>query len=144
VNVALAFTIEGGSKRVRDVSDTSDDGSLDRPSKAPKASPESKGETNRGPKKGPMEEQQLPPRGAPYFFYLDHSREVDEDPLTAVTPPNSVPAFPIKMHAILSMPELSDAIAWDNHGRSFRILKPKVSWIACCWTCLFCVDPQSL
>jgi hypothetical protein len=26
----------------------------------------------------------------------------------------------MKIHAILSKPELQDIIAWDDHGRSFR------------------------
>lgn len=29
------------------------------------------------------------------------------------------------MHAILSAPDLKDIVDWDDHGRSFRILRPK-------------------
>ncbi|KAL3774291.1 hypothetical protein HJC23_007930 [Cyclotella cryptica] len=70
-------------------------------------------------------EQKTPPKPAPYFFYTDHSREADHDPLSPVTQSGTVPSFPIKMHALLSKTELSDVLAWDSHGRSFRILKPR-------------------
>lgn len=33
---------------------------------------------------------------APYFYYRDHSMDVDEDPLTPLTPPGRVPNFPAK------------------------------------------------
>ena len=100
----------GGLKRERHASD---DGGGAPTAKAPK--------THKS-----EEKSEHPPRPAPYFFYTDRSHVVDDDPLTPVTPPNVLPSFPIKMHAILSMPELSDVLAWDSHGRSFRILKPKV------------------
>jgi hypothetical protein len=29
------------------------------------------------------------------------------------------------MHSILAAPQFQDIVAWDDHGRSFRILKPK-------------------
>jgi hypothetical protein len=64
-------------------------------------------------------------RPSPYFYYRDHSTEVDDDPLTPVTASGHVPCFPAKMHAILASPDLNDIVAWDDHGRSFRILKPK-------------------
>ena len=64
-------------------------------------------------------------RPAPYFYYRDHSTEADDDPLTPVTASGHVPCFPAKMHAILASPDLNDIVAWDDHGRSFRILKPK-------------------
>ncbi|KAL3801632.1 hypothetical protein HJC23_013137 [Cyclotella cryptica] len=64
-------------------------------------------------------------RPPPYFYYRDHSTEVDDDPLTPVTASGHVPCFPAKMHAILASPDLNDIVAWDDHGRSFRILKPK-------------------
>jgi hypothetical protein len=119
---AAAAAAAGNSKRERDASSV-DEAEVARALKSLKESPEkSKGKA--GSKKGGPEEQ-LPLRGAPYYFYTDHSLDADEDPFTPVTPPNVVPAFPIKMHAILSMPELSDVIGWDTHGRSFRILKPK-------------------
>ena len=116
---ATAAAAAGNSKRERDAS-SADEAEVARALKSLKESPKSKA----GSKKGEPEEQ-LPLRGAPYYFYTDHSLDADEDPFTPVTPPNVVPAFPIKMHAILSMPELSDVIGWDTHGRSFRILKPK-------------------
>jgi hypothetical protein len=31
----------------------------------------------------------------------------------------------MKLHAILAIPELRDIVAWDSHGRSFRILKAR-------------------
>ncbi|KAL7506269.1 hypothetical protein ACHAXN_003609 [Cyclotella atomus] len=62
---------------------------------------------------------------APYYYYRNHTLEVDEDPLKPVTSAGHVPCFPAKMHAILAAPELHDIVAWDDHGRSFRILKPK-------------------
>lgn len=61
----------------------------------------------------------------PYFYYRNHSLEMDEDPFTPVTQAGHVPCFPAKMHAILASPDLNDIVAWDDHGRSFRILKPK-------------------
>jgi hypothetical protein len=62
---------------------------------------------------------------APYYFYRDHSKEMDDDPLTPITQAGHVPCFPAKMHAILASPDLNDIVAWDSHGRSFRMLKPK-------------------
>jgi len=62
---------------------------------------------------------------APFFFYRDHSTEVDDDPLTPLTPLARVPNFPAKMHAILSRPDLADIVAWMPHGRSWRVLKPR-------------------
>lgn len=64
-----------------------------------------------------------PPRPYPYFFYTDRSREVDPDPFTPITKRDQSPIFPMKLHALLSNPMLRDVIAWDDHGRSFRILK---------------------
>ena len=62
---------------------------------------------------------------APYFYYRNHSNEMDVDPLTPVTQAGHVPCFPVKMHAILADRNLHHIVAWDDHGRSFRILKPK-------------------
>uniref|UniRef100_A0A7S2EC35 HSF-type DNA-binding domain-containing protein n=1 Tax=Trieres chinensis TaxID=1514140 RepID=A0A7S2EC35_TRICV len=62
---------------------------------------------------------------SPYFYYRDHSQEVDEDPLTPLTPPARVPNFPAKMHAILSRDDLSHIVSWVPHGRAWRILKPR-------------------
>eukprot|EP00804_Cyclotella_cryptica_P004774 CCRYP_004865-RA/>CCRYP_004865-RA protein AED:0.11 eAED:0.11 QI:111/1/1/1/1/1/2/92/605 len=114
-----------GSKRERDardadnVPDTSPEFSP-RPSKAKK-----RVLSARKDKSDLDSEQTPPPKAAPYFFYTDHSREVDRDPLSPVTPPGAVPIFPVKMHVLLSKPELCDILAWDSHGRSFRILKPR-------------------
>ena len=41
-----------------------------------------------------QEEGELRP--APYFYYVDRSREEDDDPLTPLTPPARVPIFPAK------------------------------------------------
>lgn len=62
---------------------------------------------------------------APYFYYRDHSMEVDSDPLTPLTPPGRVPNFPAKMHAILGRSDFRDVVAWLPHGRSWRVLKPR-------------------
>jgi hypothetical protein len=95
-------------------------------------SPKKKKKTKRGKKSTDSDE--LDPTGevyaaelhpAPYFYYRNHSTEMDEDPLTPVTQAGHVPCFPAKMHAILANPELHNIVAWDDHGRSFRILKPK-------------------
>ena len=94
--------------------------------------PKKKKKTKRGKKSTDSDE--LDPTGevyaaelrpAPYFYYRNHSTEIDEDPLTPVTQAGHVPCFPAKMHAILANPELHNIVAWDDHGRSFRILKPK-------------------
>jgi hypothetical protein len=34
---------------------------------------------------------------APYFYYTDRSREPDDDPFVALTPPGLVPTFPAKV-----------------------------------------------
>ncbi|CAB9505607.1 Heat stress transcription factor [Seminavis robusta] len=61
----------------------------------------------------------------PFFYYHDHSKEEDPDPLTPLTFPGRVPNFPAKLHAILSQPDLADVIDWLPHGRSWRVLKPR-------------------
>ncbi|KAL3783727.1 hypothetical protein ACHAWO_008375 [Cyclotella atomus] len=66
---------------------------------------------------------------APYYYYRNHTLEVDEDPLKPVTSAGHVPCFPAKMRTpFWPAPELHDIVAWDDHGRSFRILKPKNFW----------------
>ncbi len=55
----------------------------------------------------PQERELLP---APFFHYRDFSRQIDDDPLTPLTPLSRVPNFPAKMHAILSRPALSDIV----------------------------------
>lgn len=61
----------------------------------------------------------------PFFYYCDHSLDIDPDPLTPLTPPGRVPNFPAKMHSILSRPDLADIISWMPHGRAWRVLKPR-------------------
>jgi len=61
---------------------------------------------------------------APYFYYIDRSRDPDEDPITPITPPLYVPSFVAKMHAILIREDLSDIICWMPHGRSWNISDP--------------------
>jgi hypothetical protein len=79
---AAAATATGSSKRERDAS-SADEAEVARALKSLKESPEkSKGKA--GSKKGGPEEQ-LPLRGAPYYFYTDHSLDTDEDPFTPVT-----------------------------------------------------------
>ena len=57
----------------------------------------------------------------PYFYYIDHSRDEDDNPLVPLSPAMSVPNFVVKLHAILICESLSDIIAWLPHGRSWRI-----------------------
>ena len=59
---------------------------------------------------------------APYFYYVDHSRDLDDNPISPLSPAISVPNFAIKLHAILIREDLSDVIAWMPHGRSWKIL----------------------
>ena len=61
----------------------------------------------------------------PFYNYKDYSQELDPDSLTPLTPPGRVPAFPAKMHAILSRPDLKEIIQWQPHGRSWKVLKPR-------------------
>lgn len=72
-------------------------------------------------KKAKRENRELRP--APYFYYRDHSREVDANPLTPLATTLSVPNFVTKLHAILLCDSLSDVIGWMPHGRSWKILK---------------------
>ncbi|KAL3775995.1 hypothetical protein HJC23_006772 [Cyclotella cryptica] len=137
-DAGAADRAEEGSKRKRgnEFFDTCSDNNF-----AP-TSPKPKARTKIEPKNATekevfsaMHQQELNPtnlahnklvlRPAPYFYYTNHSLEADTDPLTPITVPGHVPCFPAKMHAILSNPELHDIIAWDEHGRSFRILKTR-------------------
>ncbi|KAL7481377.1 hypothetical protein ACHAW6_007061 [Cyclotella cf. meneghiniana] len=68
---------------------------------------------------------ELKPAPYPFFCYSDHSRDSDIDRLALLEEADHVPSFPIKMHAILSDPELKSIISWDTHGRSFKILRPR-------------------
>jgi hypothetical protein len=106
---------EAQTKRSRIDGDANDSGSA---SSAPDAKRPSKS-LKKSPEQG-LEASERPPKPYPFFFYVDRSREVDPDPYTPVTKRDQVPCFPMKIHAILSKPELQDIIAWDDHGRSFR------------------------
>ena len=68
----------------------------------------------------PAEDRELRP--SPYFYYIDHSHDVDEDPFTPLSPALSVPNFIIKLHAILTCDRLNGVIGWMPHGRSWKIL----------------------
>ncbi|KAL3788500.1 hypothetical protein HJC23_006538 [Cyclotella cryptica] len=68
---------------------------------------------------------ELTPAPYPFFCYSDHSRDTDMDRLALLEEADHVPSFPVKMHAILSDPELKSIISWDTHGRSFKILRPR-------------------
>ncbi len=57
----------------------------------------------------------------PYFYYIDHSRDEDDNPTVPLSPAMSVPNFVVKLHAILICESLSDIIAWLPHGRSWQI-----------------------
>ena len=77
-------------------------------------------------KKGsqPFSSQDAEPelKPAPFFYYVDHSQEKDTNPPTLLAESGRIPSFPVKMHAILSKPNLKHIVAWDDHGRSFKIL----------------------
>jgi HSF-type DNA-binding len=64
-------------------------------------------------------------RPFPYFYYRDFSHVPDPDPLSPLTAPGRVPNFPAKMHSILSRADLADIVSWNEHGRAWRVLKPR-------------------
>jgi hypothetical protein len=64
-------------------------------------------------------------RPYPYFYYKDYSQVPDPDSFKPLTGPGRVPNFPAKMMAILSRPELSDIVTWLDHGRAWKVLKPR-------------------
>jgi len=64
-------------------------------------------------------------RPAPFFYYRDHSQEKDSDSLAPLTLPGRIPNFPAKMHTILSRDDFKDVVAWQSHGRSWRLLDTK-------------------
>lgn len=81
------------------------------------------------PPGGFYQTQPPPQRPEPYRDYsripLDEApSQVDEDTFRPNTS-GKEPAFPTKLHKILSNPEYQDYIAWLPHGRSWRVLKPK-------------------
>jgi hypothetical protein len=102
------------------------------PVKAPKSSKKSSSNDSKKRTK-PRRKTARPPvdfvppvlKPAPYFYYTDRSREVDADPIALLTTSGQVPTFPVKMHAILHNPDLKHIIAWDSHGRSFKIIRPR-------------------
>jgi HSF-type DNA-binding len=59
--------------------------------------------------------------------YLDFSRDLPDPrtPLRKIGRDGVSQTFPMKLHAILSNPELCDIISWLPHGRAWRILQPK-------------------
>ncbi len=72
---------------------------------------------------------------SPYFYYIDHSRGSDDDPLAPLSPALSVPNFVIKLHAILICESLSNIISWMPHGRSWKILNQvRRVLLSCCCT----------
>mmetsp|Transcript_22498 Transcript_22498/g.47396 ORF Transcript_22498/g.47396 Transcript_22498/m.47396 type:complete len:560 (+) Transcript_22498:243-1922(+) len=66
------------------------------------------------------ENRELKP--APYFYYIDHSQDIDDDPLAPLFKPLSMPNFLMKLHAILICESMSGVIEWMPHGRSWKIL----------------------
>lgn len=38
--------------------------------------------------------------------------------------------FPVKLYAILSQPQLAPIITWMPHGRSWKVLKPRIFEVA--------------
>jgi len=62
--------------------------------------------------------------GHPYFNYVDHSLENDDEPLVFLVPPSRVATFPVKLHVILSRKDFSHVICWMPHGRSWRLVDP--------------------
>lgn len=61
----------------------------------------------------------------PFFYYKDCAKREDPDPLVALTPPGRVPSFVAKLHAILSRTDLQEIVAWQPHGRSWKVIKPR-------------------
>ena len=83
-----------------------------------------------------MKSRELKP--APYFYYRDHSQEVDENPHLPLVPLMSVPNFVMKLHAMLSCDSLSNVIAWMPHGRSWKILNQVSISICILFLCISC------
>ena len=97
------------------------------PSSAPanrKTAPGKKGKAKQAVARtgGPSYREIRDLKPAPYFYYIDHSQDVDDDPLAPLSPALSVPNFLIKLHAILICDSLSGVIEWMPHGRSWKIL----------------------
>eukprot|EP00957_Ditylum_brightwellii_P162352 12362096-Ditylum_brightwellii.AAC.1 len=60
---------------------------------------------------------------APFFYYVDRSREDDDDPHLPIIPHGLRVNLPCKMHVILDRTDLADIVSWMPHGRSWRIHK---------------------
>jgi len=63
------------------------------------------------------------PKPAPFFYYVDRSREEEEDPNSPILPHGLRLNLPCKMHVILDQADLADVVSWMPHGRSWRIHK---------------------
>ena len=85
-----------------------------------KEDPEPK-KRRKAPQVQDMSELKLAPY--PFYCYTDHSRDLDIKRQSLKDQAGHVPNFLLKLHAILSDPNLTSIISWDTHGRSFRILK---------------------
>lgn len=83
-------------------------------------------------------------RPSPYFYYVDHSLDVDSDPFTLLSPPLSVPNFLIKLHAILILDSMKGVIEWMPHGRSWKILDQVCIVTDPIQSCLILHLPRSL
>ena len=62
---------------------------------------------------------------APWFNYKDYSMMADPNPNVPVTAPGRIPNFPAKMYAILSRNDLKEIVSWMDHGRSWKVHKPR-------------------
>lgn len=76
----------------------------------------------RGKHQQPSYQENRECKPAPYYFYIDHSQVIDDDPLSPLSPALSVPNFVIKLHAILVCDQYRGIVDWMPHGRSFKIL----------------------
>ena len=91
-------------------------------SKTAGASTTKKDKTSKPASKSPERKMATRPlRPAPYYYYVDHSRDADDDALTPLTPALSVPNFVTKLHAILTKEGLDHIVGWMPHGRSWKI-----------------------
>jgi len=68
-----------------------------------------------------------PPNGrellpAPYFYYRNRSHEVDEDPLTPLTPPGRVPNFPAKVSITQVVGWLLNCPLWSQRSWLTQVL----------------------
>ena len=88
----------GGTKRCREDDHDDDDSTAEEADKKPAAAAgKKKAKKNTDPPPTDATSLVFAPlvlKPAPFFYYTDHSREQDEDPLTPVTSAGSVPTFP--------------------------------------------------